>query len=85
MIPSKWLRWVDVGAPLEIIVNETGRSYQAAVTRIYGEVDPVSQSIQIVAKLDPYQDPLLPGMSGVATLDIDAIRAAGISGFLEPR
>lgn len=85
LIPSKWLRYVDVGAPLEIIVNETGRSYRATISRIYGEVDPVSQSIQVVAALAPYQDPLLPGMSGVATLDVKQIRDAGVLGFLEPK
>ncbi|MBU0858795.1 MAG: efflux RND transporter periplasmic adaptor subunit [Alphaproteobacteria bacterium] len=83
LLPSKWLRWVNVGAPLTINVSETEHVYEARVSPIYGEVDPVSQSIQMVASLEPYQDPLLPGMSGQAVIDIDAIRKAGVKGFLQ--
>ena len=83
LVPSKWLRWIDVGAPLNITITETGNTYEAEIIRIYGEVDPVSQSIQVVARLKDYNDRLLPGMSGQAMLDIDAIRGAGVSGFLE--
>ena len=83
LIPSRWLRWVDVGAPLTIRVSETDKEYTAQVTRIHGEVDPVSQSIQVVAALDKYDDRLLPGMSGQAVLDIDKIRKSGVKGFLQ--
>lgn len=83
LVPSIWLRWVNVDAPISITVNETAESYDATITRIYGEIDPVSQSIQMSAKLAPYESPLLPGMSGTITLDITRIRDAGIKGFLE--
>lgn len=82
LLPSKWLRWVGVGAPLEITVNETGETYKAKVVRIFGAIDPVSQSIQIRAALDPYQGVLLSGMSGKVTLDVLAIRNEGIAGYL---
>jgi membrane fusion protein (multidrug efflux system) len=82
LIPSKWLRWVNVGAPLDIVLNETEKSYMAHITRIHGEVDPVSQSIQVVATLDGYDDPLLPGMSGQAHLNTKNINDAGVTGFL---
>jgi RND family efflux transporter MFP subunit len=83
LIPSKWLRWVNIGAPVSIILAETEQTYTAHIIRIHGEVDPVSQSIQVVAALDPYQDPLLPGMSGRAVIAVNALRDAGIIGFLE--
>lgn len=83
LLPSKWLRWVNKDAPLSIRLGETERVYSAKISRIYGEIDPVSQSIQMVATLDPYTDPLLPGMSGQAVLDVDAIRKAGVKGFLQ--
>lgn len=82
LLPSKWLRWINVGAPVEITVNETGRTYPAKIVRIYGAVDPVSQSIQIRAALDSYQDILLSGMSGKVTIDVPAIRKEGITGYL---
>ncbi|MFK7840002.1 MAG: efflux RND transporter periplasmic adaptor subunit [Bdellovibrionales bacterium] len=85
LLPSRWLRWVNVGAPINIALNETDTSYNATIQYIYGEVDPVSQSIQMTAQLDNYQDRLLPGMSGKATIDIGAIRDAGIYGYLDPQ
>ena len=83
LIPSKWLRWVNVDAPVTVSLSETNETYDATITRIHGEVDPVSQSIQITAKLAPYQKPLLPGMSGTVTLDVNEIRNAGVMGYLE--
>lgn len=83
LLPSRWLRWVDVGAPITIQINETNKTYNATIKHIYGEVDPVSQSVQVTAQLESYADPLLPGMSGTSTIDLNAIRDAGIYGFLE--
>ena len=82
LMPSKWLRWVNIGAPVSVTLNETGRTYTAKIIRIYGEVDPVSRSIQVRAALDGYKDPLLPGMSGKLTLDISKIQDAGVIGYL---
>lgn len=83
LLPSKWLRWINVDAPVTLEISETQEQYKAKIQRIYGEVDPVSQSIQMSAELEPYQTPLLPGMSGTITIDINAVREAGIKGFLE--
>jgi RND family efflux transporter MFP subunit len=83
IVPSKWLRYLDVGAPVEISVAETDQVYQARIKQIFGEVDPVSQSIQMSAGLLSYDDPLLPGMSGVVKMNARQIREEGIKGFLE--
>lgn len=83
LLPSRALRWVNVDAPISLVINETEREYNGKIKQIYGEVDPVSQSIQIRASLDGYDQPLLPGMSGQITVDIPKIREAGIAGFLE--
>lgn len=85
LIPSTWLRWVNIGAPLAITIQETDETYQARISRIHGEVDPISQSIQVTAQMEPYQAPLLPGMSGQAVINLHDVRAAGITGFLEHR
>lgn len=82
LLPSKWLRWVNVGAPVHVKVNETGHNYTGRVTRIHGAVDPVSQTIQIRATLDPYRDMLLSGMSGKVTLDASEMEKAGVKGYL---
>lgn len=83
LVPSKWLRWVNTGAPVNITIGETEKTYTAKIQRIHGEVDPVSQSIQMMATLDPYTDPLLPGMSGQAVIDVEQMRSAGVRGYLE--
>ena len=83
LVPSKWLRWVNVGAPLDITIGENEMTYKATVSRIYGEVDPASQSIQMIAVLDDYDDPLLPGMSGQAKLSVSEIEKAGVKGYLQ--
>lgn len=85
LLPSIWLRWVNVDAPITLTINETGQNYTGYIQRIYGEVDPVSQSIQIRAKLDNYNSPLLPGMSGKVVVNARSIRDAGVIGFLETK
>ncbi len=83
ILPSKWLRWVNKGAPISVKISETERVYEANISRIYGQVDPVSQSIQMVATLMPYEDNLLPGMSGKVSVDLSRIQEAGIKGYLQ--
>lgn len=83
LLPSKWLRWVNIDAPFTVTINETGRTYEGKISRIFGEVDPVSQSIQMRGTLENYNDRLLPGMSGNIDIDISAIRDAGVVGYLE--
>ena len=83
MIPSKWLRWVNVEAPFTVTINETDKQYSGVITRIFGEIDPISQSIQMRGSLDSYKDRLLPGMSGRIEIDSSALRRANITGYLE--
>jgi membrane fusion protein (multidrug efflux system) len=83
LLSSRALRWVNVDAPISLFLSENEREYTGEIKQIYGEVDPVSQSIQIRAGLNDYDEPLLPGMSGALTVDISRIREAGIKGFLE--
>jgi RND family efflux transporter MFP subunit len=83
LVPSKSLQWVNIGTPVNINIYETNTTYNAEIIRIYGEVDPITQTIQMVAELDEYEDRLLPGMSGTATISHDATLQAGIIGYLE--
>jgi len=82
LIPSVWLRWLNVGTELNLFVQESGKSYGAKIKRIHGEVDPVSRSVQVVAEIDSYREELLPGMSGRATFDPQAAMRGMSSGFL---
>ncbi|WP_196772882.1 efflux RND transporter periplasmic adaptor subunit [Pseudodesulfovibrio alkaliphilus] len=69
IVPSRWLAWIKPGHPMTIAVDETGASHQARVLRMAGVVDPVSQSVKIVALIEGPRNeqggmPLMPGMSG---------------------
>lgn len=82
LIPSKWLRWLEIGTPLQIYINESDRRYSAKIVTVHGEVDPVSQSVQVVAELEEYHEELLPGMSGNATFDPSVTNIQPNRGFL---
>jgi membrane fusion protein, multidrug efflux system len=62
--PSQWLAWVKPGSPLQVRIDETGRTYPATVQRIGARVDPVSQSIKLVAVPEGIYPELMAGMSG---------------------
>jgi len=64
IIPSRWLSWVRNGAPFQVSIDETGKTYPAKVQRIGARVDPVSQSIKLTAVIDGRFGELVAGMSG---------------------
>ena len=49
------------------VESELDKSFPAEVSRIGARIDPVSQSITVVATIDGNQPGLLPGMSGWAS------------------
>jgi membrane fusion protein (multidrug efflux system) len=69
IVPSRWLSWLASGTPFIVTVSETGRSYKAAIDRLSGKVDAVSQSIKAYGRLTEAAPDLLAGMSGNATLE----------------
>lgn len=82
LIPSRWLRWLNIGTPLNIFIGETNLNYNAKIVNIFGEVDPVSQSVQVVAEMEDYYEELLPGMSGRATFTRKTAENGFDKGFL---
>lgn len=73
IVPSPWLTRIMPGFPFRIAVDETGRTYEAEVTRLSGRVDPVSQSIRIYGRVLGEHAELMAGMSGRAVLDLAAV------------
>lgn len=82
LVPSVWLRWLNVGTPFDVYVEESEKTYPAKVIRIHGKVDPVSQTAEIVAEMSSYQEELLPGMGGKAIFDVGAARKKIPFGFI---
>jgi membrane fusion protein (multidrug efflux system) len=65
-IPSVWLSWLHVGSMFNVRLNEIKKTISAKVTMIDPEIEPVSQSVKIIAVITPADPTLLPGMSGQA-------------------
>ena len=67
LVSSKWLSWLVKDYPIQILVDETKKTYDATIESIGANIDPVSQTIDITAKFLENYDSLLPGMSGTAS------------------
>jgi membrane fusion protein, multidrug efflux system len=66
IVPSLWMSWLRPGTGFSFRIDETGESVSAAVTRVGAAVDPVSQTVKLMARLPGGRVQVLPGMSGTA-------------------
>ena len=66
VIPSRWLRWLENEMRFRFEIDETGRTYEGIIKRIGAEIDPVSQTIQVIALFAKRPQNVLAGMSGTA-------------------
>jgi hypothetical protein len=66
IVPSLWMSWLRGGTNFTFKIDETGESVTASVLRVGAAVDPVSQTVKIMAKLPAGRATVLPGMSGTA-------------------
>jgi len=66
IVPSRWLVWLVPGYGFKVLIEETGREYNAEVARLSARIDPVSQSIKVFGKVVGNHVELLSGMSGRA-------------------
>lgn len=67
-VPSRMLRTLRAGSPVEVDIMETGQTYAAEVTAINARVDAIAQTIELEARLKDAPPELLPGMSGIARI-----------------
>lgn len=65
-VPSKWLRSIKVGTPFQVDIDETGKTYKAAISAINARVDAIAQTVEIEARVTGKYTELLSGMSGTA-------------------
>lgn len=67
MVPSVWLPRL-AGQPLfNIHIDETGEDLPARIVQSTGSIDPVSQSVRVIAEFIDMAPRVLAGMSGTAT------------------
>jgi membrane fusion protein, multidrug efflux system len=77
IVPSKWLAWLRPGYTLQVRIDETAKDYPAKIKRIGATVDPVSQSVKVVATIDGSFRELIAGMSGRVSLVAPGVPKAG--------
>lgn len=65
-LPSNMLARIKVGTKFNVTIDETAQTYQATVSALNSRVDPVSQTVEIEARMLKSYKELLAGMSGVA-------------------
>lgn len=66
--PSSWLPNLRSKGAVRVRVDETSKTYSARVARLSARVDPVSQSIKVVAVIEGRPAELMAGMSGRISL-----------------
>ena len=67
VVPGSWVRTLRPGQTLEVRIDELGTRHVAEIVTLGSQVDAVSQTINLRARIaaDPR---LLPGMTGTARL-----------------
>jgi membrane fusion protein (multidrug efflux system) len=65
-VPSHWLRWLKIGTPFFIHINEINQKVNAQIIRTDPEIESVSQTIKLTGRITEQNSELLPGMSGQA-------------------
>lgn len=63
--PSKLIGRLKVGTKFNVLIDETGKQYVATVSAVNSRVDPISQTVEIEARMVKSYSELLSGMSGV--------------------
>jgi RND family efflux transporter, MFP subunit len=66
IVPSLWLRWLKPGLTFQVHLEELDQDYPAQIDTIGASIDPVSQTVPVVAHITGKHSELLTGMSGKA-------------------
>ncbi len=65
VVPAAWLVWLKPGLSFSITLDGVGADRAAVVDRLGGRVDPVSQTVRMLGRIEGGSAGLLPGMSGI--------------------
>ena len=64
VVSSEWISWLKIGHPIIVYIDEIQKEFNATVSGIGANVDPVSQTIQLKGTITDASPALLAGMSG---------------------
>lgn len=66
IVPSLWLKWLKPGLEFRVQLDELNQDYPAQIDTIAANIDPVSQTVALIAHIKGQYPELLTGMSGKA-------------------
>jgi RND family efflux transporter MFP subunit len=66
IVPANWIGWLKETMPISLVMDETGKEIKTTIHRISPMIDPVSQTIQLRAKIQ--DNDAMAGMSASAKL-----------------
>jgi RND family efflux transporter MFP subunit len=72
VVPAAWLSWLQLKTNFSFAVDATNQQATGYVHQLGAKVDPVSQTLRVIGRLDCSADHLLPGMSGSVVFDHDS-------------
>lgn len=64
IVPSAWAPKLKAGMGVEILVDETAKTYPARIARLGAKADPVSHSVKVIAEIKGDFPELMAGMTG---------------------
>ena len=64
VVSSDWISLLKIGHPIKVYIDEIQKEFNATVSGIGANVDPVSQTIQLKGTITDASPALLAGMSG---------------------
>lgn len=67
-ITPEWVPSFKIGSKVDVMIDETGKTYAAKVNRIESITDASGQSVQVILEMNKAKEALQPGMTGTATL-----------------
>jgi membrane fusion protein (multidrug efflux system) len=71
IVPSAWLKWLEVGSAFSFKVDETESNLIGKITRVTPNIDPVSKTVRVIGTFSPDATrrnvKVWPGMSGSAS------------------
>jgi membrane fusion protein, multidrug efflux system len=77
IVPAGWLVWLKPGQTFRFAIDETGEKRAARVRDLGARIDPVSQTVGIIATIERPAEGLLAGMSGTAQFEAPAATRPG--------
>jgi membrane fusion protein, multidrug efflux system len=66
--PTRWLGALKPGAPFQVRIDDTGKTYSGKISRLGARVDPSTQSIKAIGEISGEATDLMAGMSGRVVL-----------------